>query len=143
MVFCVPPPGGRATLHALGQLEARGVLFTHPTAEVYEGMIVGEHSREGDLDVNPVREKKLTNMRSTGAEDKIHLTPPRCGPCPTGFCHFLGFFITGGWHMGKVMVQSGGYGWVGVCTIAGVVTPREKAQRVIADSHVRRACLLL
>ena len=60
--------GGKATAHALWQLEPRGTLFTVPTDEVYEGMIVGEHAREGDLDVNPIREKKLTNFRTTGAE---------------------------------------------------------------------------
>ena len=69
--------GGRATSHALGLLEPRGVLFTVPSDEVYEGMIIGEHAREGDLDVNPVREKKLTNMRNTGSEEKVHLSPPR------------------------------------------------------------------
>lgn len=65
------------------QLEPRGVLFTVPNDEVYEGMIVGEHARDGDLDVNPVREKKLTNFRTTGAEEKVQLSPPRsdANPC--------------------------------------------------------------
>ena len=45
--------------------------------QIYEGMIVGEHSRDGDLEVNPVREKKLSNMRSTGADEKVFLSPPR------------------------------------------------------------------
>ena len=45
--------------------------------QVYEGMIVGEHSRDGDLEVNPVKEKKLSNMRSTGADEKVFLSPPR------------------------------------------------------------------
>ena len=45
--------------------------------QVYEGMVVGEHSRDGDLEINPVREKKLTNVRAAGADDKVFLTPPR------------------------------------------------------------------
>lgn len=69
--------GGKSTTYALGGLEPRGVLFVEPGAEVYEGMIVGEHSRESDLEVNPVREKKLTNVRAAGADDKVFLAPPR------------------------------------------------------------------
>lgn len=68
---------GRATLHALGSLEARGILFIKPGDEVYEGMIVGESSRGGDLEVNPCKEKQLTNVRNTGSEDKVFLSPPR------------------------------------------------------------------
>ena len=45
--------------------------------QVYEGMVIGENSREGDMDVNPVKEKKLSNMRSTGADEKVFLSPPR------------------------------------------------------------------
>lgn len=71
------PAAGRATAYALGQLEPRGTLFTVPTDEVYEGMIVGEHARDADLDVNPVREKKLSNVRNTGSEDRVTLSPPR------------------------------------------------------------------
>jgi len=48
-----------------------------PGDEVYEGMVVGENSRPGDMDVNPTKEKKLTNMRSKGADDAIQLEPPR------------------------------------------------------------------
>lgn len=44
---------------------------------MYQGMIIGEHSRENDLEVNPVREKKLTNVRNTGSEERVILTPPR------------------------------------------------------------------
>ncbi|EFN51124.1 hypothetical protein CHLNCDRAFT_141310 [Chlorella variabilis] len=69
--------GGRTTTHALGGLEPRGVLFVEATAEVYEGMIVGEHSRDSDLEVNPVREKKMTNVRNTGSEERVVLSPPR------------------------------------------------------------------
>ncbi|KAL4439803.1 hypothetical protein ABPG75_002804 [Micractinium tetrahymenae] len=69
--------GGKSTAYALGGLEPRGVLFVEPAAEVYEGMVVGEHSRETDLEVNPVREKKLTNVRNTGSEERVLLSPPR------------------------------------------------------------------
>jgi len=68
---------GKATMHALGGVDARGILFVEPGAEVYEGMVVGECARSGDLEVNIVREKKLTNVRNTGSEEKVHLSPPR------------------------------------------------------------------
>jgi GTP-binding protein len=68
---------GLTTAYALEGLEDRGVLFTPPGIEVYEGMIIGEHNRDNDLDVNVVREKKLTNMRASSADDAIRLTPPR------------------------------------------------------------------
>ena len=68
---------GSTTAYALQGLEDRGVLFTPPGVEVYEGMIIGEHSRDNDLDVNVVREKKLTNMRASSADEAIRLTPPR------------------------------------------------------------------
>ena len=69
--------GGRSTLHALGALDARGELFVEPGTEVYGGMIVGQNAKDGDLEVNPVREKKLTNVRNTGSEEKVHLAPAR------------------------------------------------------------------
>ena len=69
--------GGKATVHALGQLEPRGTLFVPPGAEVYAGMVVGESARGGDIEVNPVREKKLTNVRNSGSEERVVLTPPR------------------------------------------------------------------
>ncbi len=68
---------GTTTAYALEGLEDRGILFTPPGVEVYEGMIIGEHNRDNDLDVNVVREKKLTNMRASSADDAIRLTPPR------------------------------------------------------------------
>jgi GTP-binding protein len=61
---------GKTTVHALGSLEARGVMFAGPGTEVYAGMIIGESSRGSDLEVNPIREKKLTNVRAAGADDK-------------------------------------------------------------------------
>jgi GTP-binding protein len=68
---------GRVTGYAIEHLQPRGTLFVPPGAGVYEGMIVGEHSRGNDLDVNITREKKLTNMRSSTAEELVRLTPPR------------------------------------------------------------------
>ncbi len=66
---------GTTTTYALDGLQERGVLFLGPGNEVYEGIIVGEHSRDNDLDVNAVREKKLTNMRASSADDAIRLVP--------------------------------------------------------------------
>ena len=68
---------GSTTAYALEGLEDRGVLFVPPGVEVYEGMVIGEHSRDNDLDVNVVREKKLTNMRASSADEAVRLTPPR------------------------------------------------------------------
>lgn len=68
---------GSVTAYALDGLQPRGILFVGPTTEVYEGMIVGEHSRDNDLDVNPTRQKKLTNMRASGTDDAPNLQPPR------------------------------------------------------------------
>jgi len=68
---------GTTTAYALNGLQDRGVLFLTAGVEVYEGMVVGEHSRDNDLDVNVVREKKLTNMRASSADDAIRLVPYR------------------------------------------------------------------
>ncbi len=68
---------GTARAFALDTLQQRGTLFIKPTQEVYEGMIVGENSRECDMEVNPCKEKKLTNMRASGSDDAIKLEPPR------------------------------------------------------------------
>jgi GTP-binding protein len=68
---------GSATGYALDALQPRGVLFIKPGAPVYEGLIIGEHSRGNDLSVNPCKEKKLTNMRASGTDDAIKLAPPR------------------------------------------------------------------
>jgi GTP-binding protein len=67
---------GNAIPYALFNLEPRGKLFVSPGDPVYEGMIVGEHSRENDIDVNPCKMKKLTNMRAAARDDNILLTPP-------------------------------------------------------------------
>ncbi len=66
---------GSTTTYALNGLQDRGVLFVPSGQEVYEGMVVGEHSRENDLDVNVVREKKLTNMRASSADEALRLVP--------------------------------------------------------------------
>jgi GTP-binding protein len=68
---------GRATSFAILNLQERGSLFIAPTDELYEGMIVGENARSEDLDVNASKEKKLTNMRSSTAEELVRLIPPR------------------------------------------------------------------
>jgi GTP-binding protein len=68
---------GPATGFALLNLQERGQLFVAPGAAVYEGMIVGENARAEDLDVNPTKEKKLTNMRSSTADELVRLIPPR------------------------------------------------------------------
>jgi len=68
---------GTVTGYALDTLQERGKLFVKPTDKVYEGMIIGEHSRDNDLDVNPTKQKKLTNMRASGSDDAIKLEPPK------------------------------------------------------------------
>ncbi len=68
---------GVTTTYSLHGLQDRGVLFLGAGVEVYEGMIVGEHSRDNDLDVNVVREKKLTNMRASSADEALRLAPHR------------------------------------------------------------------
>jgi len=68
---------GRTTGYAIDNLQARGVMFVAPGESVYEGQIVGENSRDNDLDVNITKEKKLTNMRASTADESIKLTPPR------------------------------------------------------------------
>jgi len=68
---------GKTTAFALYNLQERGEMFLTPGTEVYEGMIVGENSRSNDLDVNIIKEKKLTNMRASTADEAIRLVPPR------------------------------------------------------------------
>jgi len=67
---------GKATTYALFHLQSRGTIFIKVNTPVYEGMIIGENSRENDLDVNVTKEKKLTNMRAAGADDALLLIPP-------------------------------------------------------------------
>lgn len=68
---------GTSTPYALFNLQPRGVLFIDSGVEVYEGMIVGEHNRPSDLDVNVTKEKKLTNIRAAGRDENVVLAPPR------------------------------------------------------------------
>jgi GTP-binding protein len=68
---------GKSTTYALFHLQPRGELFIKESTAVYEGMIVGENSRDSDIDVNVVKEKKLTNMRASGADEALRLVPPR------------------------------------------------------------------
>ncbi len=68
---------GTAMAYSLFNLQDRGVLFLDPQAKVYEGMIIGEHSRSNDLSVNPIKGKAQSNVRSSGADEAIKLVPPR------------------------------------------------------------------
>ena len=69
--------GGDTTAYALWKIQERGAIFIDPVTPVYPGMIIGENARENDLEVNPVKEKKLSNVRSSGADEAIRLIPPR------------------------------------------------------------------
>lgn len=73
----VSQENGRAVAFALGKLQERAEMFVAPGQDVYIGMIVGENSRDSDMTVNPVKEKKLTNMRASGSDENILLKPPR------------------------------------------------------------------
>ncbi len=68
---------GPVTGYSLDNLQARGILFLRPGDEVYQGMIIGEHNRSNDLDVNPCKGKKLTNVRASGSDDAIKLAPAK------------------------------------------------------------------
>jgi GTP-binding protein len=68
---------GETTAYALDALQPRGVLFVDPGLEVYGGMIIGQHAKDNDLDVNPCKGKKLTNVRASGSDDAVKLSPPR------------------------------------------------------------------
>lgn len=73
----VATEAGSAFAYSIWKLQDRGSFFITPATEVYTGMVVGEHSRENDLNVNVCKNKKLTNVRSAGADDALNLTPPR------------------------------------------------------------------
>lgn len=68
---------GQATAYAIWNLQERGVMYVTHGQDVYEGMIVGEHAKENDLEVNITREKKLTNVRASGSDEAIRLVPVR------------------------------------------------------------------
>jgi len=68
---------GTTTSHALSSLEDRGTLFVPPGVQVYSGMIIGENSKQNDIDVNPVKSKHLTNIRTVSKEEGVRLAPPK------------------------------------------------------------------
>ncbi|MDE0830462.1 MAG: translational GTPase TypA, partial [Vicinamibacterales bacterium] len=68
---------GKATAFAIYNLQERGEIFIEPGTAVYEGMVIGENARPSDMDVNVTKEKKLTNMRQSTADDALRLVPPR------------------------------------------------------------------
>jgi GTP-binding protein len=68
---------GETTTYALYNLQERGALFVRPGTKVYEGMVIGENARVVDLDVNAIKEKKLTNMRASTADEAMRLVPPK------------------------------------------------------------------
>jgi len=68
---------GETTAYSLDGLQPRGILFIGAGVEVYGGMVIGQHAKDNDLDVNPCKGKKLTNVRASGSDDAIKLTPPR------------------------------------------------------------------
>jgi GTP-binding protein len=68
---------GVAVAYALWNIEERGILFINPQEKVYEGMIIGQHSRDNDLEVNPLKGKQLTNIRTTSKDEAVRLTPPK------------------------------------------------------------------
>jgi GTP-binding protein len=74
MISMVP---GQVNGYALDNLQQRGTMFVKPGDPVYEGMIVAENARADDMSVNPIKEKKLTNMRASGSDKNILLKPPR------------------------------------------------------------------
>ena len=68
---------GKATAYAIYNLQERGEIFIEAGTQVYEGMVIGENARPSDMDVNVTKEKKLTNMRASTADDALRLVPPR------------------------------------------------------------------
>ncbi|MBC9812988.1 translational GTPase TypA [Crocinitomicaceae bacterium CZZ-1] len=68
---------GSAIPFSLSNLQERGIFFVHPNDDIYEGQVIGEHTRSNDLVVNVTKTKKLTNMRSSGADDKVKIAPPK------------------------------------------------------------------
>jgi GTP-binding protein len=68
---------GTSIPFSMNNLQDRGKFFIHPNESIYEGQVIGENSRAGDLCVNVTKTKKLTNMRSSGADDKVRLAPPK------------------------------------------------------------------
>jgi GTP-binding protein len=68
---------GDTTAYGLANCQERGTMFVGPGEAVYEGQVVGENSRENDMDINPCKKKHVSNMRAAGSDDTVHLVPPR------------------------------------------------------------------
>ena len=68
---------GTTTAYGIDKCQARGTMYVNPGEEVYEGEIVGENSREDDMDVNPCKKKHVSNMRAAGSDDAVRLVPPQ------------------------------------------------------------------
>lgn len=68
---------GTSFAYSLNNLQSRGQFFIEPQEEVYEGQVIGEHNKEGDIGVNICKSKKLTNMRASGSDEKVTLAPPK------------------------------------------------------------------
>lgn len=68
---------GEVTAYGIGNVQERGTVFITPTQQIYEGQIIGENSREQDMDVNPCKKKHVTNMRASGSDDSVKLVPPK------------------------------------------------------------------
>ena len=68
---------GASTPYSLDALQSRGIFFIKPGDSVYEGMIIGEHNRNNDLEVNPTKKKKQSNVRSSGTDDAVKIEPPK------------------------------------------------------------------
>jgi GTP-binding protein len=68
---------GEAVAYSIFNLQDRGIMFIKPQDKVYNGMIIGEHARANDLDVNPIKAKQQSNVRSSGADEAIKLVPPK------------------------------------------------------------------
>jgi GTP-binding protein len=69
--------GGKAVAYAIFNLQERGIMFIDPQTQIYQGMVVGEHNRDNDLEINLLKGKKLTNMRASGSDEAVVLVPPR------------------------------------------------------------------
>ena len=78
---------GQAVPYALFNIEPRGELFIDAGVDVYSGMIIGEHSKDNDLEVNPIKGKQLTNMRASGHDEAVKLSPPRRVSLEEALCY--------------------------------------------------------
>ena len=88
----VSTESGVVTTYALKTIESRGILFVGPQAKTYEGMIIGENSKKGDIDVNPIKSKHLTNFRTTSKDEAVKLTPPRAMTLEEAISYVRGIF---------------------------------------------------